>query len=139
MKMVKSRNKSFLNLNAPLTEKSVNKVPSPREAWGYIPSFWSHYFAWLFSREFLENIFLKGKIRTNPDLIYQLGKPYLRSSKILSCWNPTRGESRLKPGMVPSHGWVERGSFQVIFSSNTEVRFTYEFLMLVIWVCRFNH
>ena len=27
---------------------------------------------------------------------------------------PARVESRLKPGMVPGHGWVERGSSQVI-------------------------
>ena len=37
--MVKSRNEMIHNLTAPLTEKSVNKVPSQREAWGYIPSF----------------------------------------------------------------------------------------------------
>ena len=42
------------------------------------------------------------------------------------------GGSGLKPGMVPSHGWVEHGSSQVIWSSNTEVRSAYELLMLVI-------
>ena len=38
----------------------------------------------------------------------------------------------LKPGMVLGHGWVERGSSQVIWLSNTEVRSAYDLLMLVI-------
>ena len=42
------------------------------------------------------------------------------------------GEPELKPEIVLSHGWVERGSSQVIQSSNTEVRSVYELLMLVI-------
>ena len=41
------------------------------------------------------------------------------------------GGSRFKPGTVPRHGLVERGSCQVIRSSNTEVIFAYELLMLV--------
>ena len=45
---------------------------------------------------------------------------------------PTWGGSRLKLGMVPGHGWVERGSSQVIRLSNTEVRSAYELLILVI-------
>ena len=42
------------------------------------------------------------------------------------------GGSRLKPATVPGNGWVERGSSQVIWSYNREVRSTYELLMLVI-------
>ena len=42
------------------------------------------------------------------------------------------GGSGLKPGMVPGHGWVERGISQVIRSSITEVKSAYELLMLVI-------
>ena len=40
--------------------------------------------------------------------------------------------SELKPGMVPSHGWVEHGSSQAIRLSNTKARSTYELLILVI-------
>ena len=92
MKRVKSRNEAILDLIAPLIEKYVYKVPIQREAWGSLPYFWSHYSSWLFSKEFLENIFLRGKRRTNIDLIYQLGKPYLRISKLLACWKPARGD-----------------------------------------------
>ena len=44
-KMVKSRNQMILDLIAPLTEKSVYKVTSQREAWGSLPSLWSRYSA----------------------------------------------------------------------------------------------
>ena len=39
MKRVKSRNEAILDLTSPLTEKSVYKVPSQREAWGSLPFF----------------------------------------------------------------------------------------------------
>ena len=42
------------------------------------------------------------------------------------------GGSELKPGTVPGHGWVERGSSQVIWSSKIEARSVFELLMLVI-------
>ena len=45
---------------------------------------------------------------------------------------PDRMDLDLNPGMVMSHGWVERGSSQVIQLSNTEVRYANEFLILVI-------
>ena len=32
------------------------------------------------------------------------------------------GGSGLEPGTVPGHGWEERGSSQVIWSSKSEVR-----------------
>ena len=51
----------ILDLTAPLTENSIYKFPSQREAWGYLPYFWRHYSTLLFSREFLENIFPKRK------------------------------------------------------------------------------
>ena len=111
----------ILNLVAPLTKKSIYKVPSQREAWGSLPYFWSHYSSWLFSREFSENIFLRGKRRTNPDLIYQLGNLTLGAERYLYV-GTSSGGSWLKPGSNPSHGWVERASSQVISSSNTEVR-----------------
>ena len=41
------------------------------------------------------------------------------------------GGSRFKPGMVSGHGWVERGSSQVIWSSNRG-HICIELLMLVI-------
>ena len=81
----------ILDLTTHLTEKSFYKVPRQRDAWGYLPYFWSHYSSLLFSRELLENVFLRGKRRTDSDLIYQLGKPYLRISKLLACWNQLGG------------------------------------------------
>jgi len=41
------------------------------------------------------------------------------------------GGSGFKPGTVPGHGWVERGSSQVIWSSNRGEIYI-ELLMLVI-------
>ena len=91
-KRVNSRNQMILDLTSPLTKNSVYKVPSQREAWGSLPYFWLIIISsCLFSREFLENIFLRGKRRTDSDLIYQLRKPYLRISKLLACWNQLRG------------------------------------------------
>ena len=58
----------ILDLNAPFPEKSVYKYPSQRETWGSFLLF--HDFTLLFSREFLESIFVRGKRRTDPDLIY---------------------------------------------------------------------
>ena len=45
---------------------------------------------------------------------------------------PARGGSRLKPGIVLGHGWVECGSSQVIQSYNIDVKSSYELLMVVI-------
>ena len=117
--MVKSRNQMILYLTAPLTEKYVYKFPSQREAWGSLPSFQNHILHVYFSRDLWENIFLRGKRRTDSDLISQLWKPYLRSSKLLACWNQLgwEGRSGLELGMVVDHGLVERGSSQVIRSS----------------------
>ena len=42
-------------------------------------------------REFLENISVRGRRRTDPNLIYELGKSHLRSSKLLACWNQLEG------------------------------------------------
>ena len=81
----------ILDLTPPLTEKYVYKVPSQRQGSGSLPSFWIYYSARLFSREFLENIFLRGKRRTDSNLISLLGKPYIRSSKLLACWNQLGG------------------------------------------------
>ena len=53
----------ILDLTSPLTEKSAYKDPSQREAGGFFSLF--HNYTWLFSREFLENIFQRGKRRTN--------------------------------------------------------------------------
>jgi len=39
----------------------------------------------------LENNFLRGKRRNDSDLISQLWKPYLKSSKPLACWNQLGG------------------------------------------------
>ena len=81
--------------------------------------------------EFLENIFLEGKRRTDQDLIYQIGNPTLGALSYFHV-GVQLGGIWIKPGMVLGHGWVERGSSQVIQSSNTEVRSSYELLMLVI-------
>ena len=88
--MVKSRKEAFLYLNTPFTENYVYKVPSKRKASGYHLSFGVIILP-KFSREFLENVFLEGKERIDLDLIYKLGKPYLRSFKLLACWNQLGG------------------------------------------------
>ena len=91
-KRVKSRNQMILDLTSPLTENSSYKNPSQKEAWGssiflgesiILPDY-SQESSW---RPF----FLRGKWRTNIDLLYELGKPYLRSSKLLACWNHLGG------------------------------------------------
>ena len=41
------------------------------------------------------------------------------------------GGSGFKPETVMGHGWVERGSSQVIWSSNTDAIFSSELLMVV--------
>ena len=80
------------------------------------------FFAYFISSKFLENNFLEGKRRTDPDLIHQIGNPTLGSLSYLNVGVQLRGGSRLKPGMVSGHGWVERDSSQVIWSSKQEVR-----------------
>ena len=77
MKRVKSKNEAFLDLTTPLTEKFVYKVSSQGKAWGSDLSFRVIILPVYFSSEFLENISLKGKRKTDPNLIYQLGNPTL--------------------------------------------------------------
>ena len=74
-----------LDLTAPFPEKYVYKNPSQREAWGSLD----------YSIILLDDIqesswrtfFLKGKGKLIQNLISQIGKPYLGSSKLLTCWN----------------------------------------------------
>ena len=92
MERVKSRNEVIMALTAPLAEKCVYKVSSQGKAWGSHLSFGKSLFClFYFSSEFLENNFLKEKRRTDPHVLYELGKPYLRRSKLLACWNELRG------------------------------------------------
>ena len=88
--MVKSRNEAILDLTAPLIEKYVYKVPSSREAWGSHLSFRVIILPKILKR-FLGEHFLEGKERTDPGVIYKLGQPYLRRSKLLACWNHLGG------------------------------------------------
>ena len=91
MKRVKSRNETILYLTAPLTEKSVYKVSILREAWGSYLSFCESFFCLLILKRVFGENFLEGKEITDLDLIYKLWQPYLRSSKILECWNQHNG------------------------------------------------
>ena len=61
---------------------------------------------------------------------YQLGNPTLGSLSYLHV-GIQLGGSRFKQGTIPGHGWVERGSSQVIWSSNRG-QICIELLMLVI-------
>ena len=70
MKRVKSRNEAILDLTSLLIENSVYKVSSQGKAWGPDLSFGVIILPVDLSSEFLENIFLEGKRRTDPDLIY---------------------------------------------------------------------
>ena len=119
--MVKSRNQRILDLTIPWTEKSVYKVPSQREAWGSLPSFWESLFYLINLKRVLGEHFPKRKKEnwSRPDILAR--KPYLRSSKLLACWNHLGG-IQIQLGLVMGHGWVEHGSSQVIRSSDTEVR-----------------
>ena len=69
-------------------------------------------------------------MRIDSDLIYQLGRPYLRSSKLLTHWNQLGG-SRLKPRTILGHGWVEHGNSQVIQSS---IQRSYMQVSCLFWV-----
>ena len=91
MERVKSRNEVIMDLTGPLAEKCVYKVSSQGKAWELIYLLESLFSLYYFSSDFLENNFLKEKRRTNPHVLYELGKPYLRSSKLLACWNKLRG------------------------------------------------
>ena len=59
--MVKSRNQMILDLTAPLTKKFIYKVPSQREAWGSLPSFWESLFCLIFLKKVLGEHFPKRK------------------------------------------------------------------------------
>ena len=91
MKKVKSINQMIIDLIAPLTENSIYKVPSQREAWGSLPYFWESLFCLIILKRVIGEHFPKRKRRTDPVLIYQLGQPYLSSSKLLVCWNQLGG------------------------------------------------
>ena len=61
-----------------MTEKSVYKVSSQGKAWGSDISLGGVIFLPVFlSSKFLENIFVEGKGRTDPDLKYQKENPTL--------------------------------------------------------------
>ena len=119
MKIIKSRNEAILDLTAPFTENFVYKVSSQGKAWELIYLLESLFCVYYFSSEFLGNNFLKEKRRTDLRVLYKLGKPYLRSSKLLACWNQLRGIWIETRNAYRSWfgGWVERGSSQVIWPS----------------------
>ena len=78
-----------LDLTAPFPEKYVYKSPSQREAWGsldysiILPDY-SQESSW-------RNFFLRGKRKPIQNPLSQIGKPYLRSSKLLASWNQLGG------------------------------------------------
>ena len=104
-----------------MTEKYVYKVSRQGKACSSDLSFGVIVLPIYFSSEFSENIFLKWKKRIDRGLIYQLENLTLGALSYLHV-GTSSGGSRLKPKIVLGHGWVERGSSQVIRSSNTMVR-----------------
>ena len=67
----------FLDVAVPLTENYAYKDSSQGKAWGsnlLLEESFSIYFS---LKKFLENIFLEGKRRTDPNMIYQIGDPTL--------------------------------------------------------------
>ena len=121
-----------------MTEKFVYKVSSQGKAWGSDLYFERDYSTYLFLKWILgEHFHEEKKRKTDPHLIYQLGNLTLGALSYLHVGTSSR-RSRLKPGMVLGHGWVERGSSQVIQSSSIEFRPAYELLMLLNWVCKFQ-
>jgi len=60
-----------------LTKKSVYKDSSQGNAWGSDLSLEESFSACFSLKKFLKKIFLEGKRRTDPDLIYEIGNPTL--------------------------------------------------------------
>ena len=120
-----------------MAKKCVYKVSSQGKAWELIYILESLFCVFYFSSEFLENNFLKEKGELIHTCYTSYGNPTLGGLSYLHV-GTSLGWSKLKPGMVLGHGLVERGSSQVIHPSNTEVISSYELLILVNWVSRFQ-
>ena len=117
----------ILDFTAPFPENSVHKDPSQREAWGsfYYSTILPDYSQQISWRTF----FLRGKRKLIQNLISQIGKPYLRSSKLLACWNQLGGiriETRNSFGSWLGGTWY----FPSDSAIYTEVRSNCELLML---------
>ena len=80
-----SRNQMILDLTAPFPKKSVYKNPSQREAWGSLAD--SIILPDDIQESSWRTFFLRGKMKLIQNLISHIGNPYLRSSKLLVCWN----------------------------------------------------
>ena len=92
---LKGLNQGFLDLTAPLTEKSAYKDSSQAKAWGsdfylgellFCPVFGSQVFSW------------RTAPKTQGGLIQNWlpnRKPYLRSSNLLAYWSPALGDPDL--------------------------------------------
>ena len=87
--MIISRKQLTLDLTAPFPEKSIYKDPRQREAWGYFD--YSTILPDYFQESLWRTFFLRGKRKLIQNLISQIGKPYLRISKLLACWNHLEG------------------------------------------------
>ena len=59
----------------PLTKKYVYKDSSHGKPWGSDLSLEESFSTYFSLKKFLKKIFLKGKMRTDPDLIYEIGNP----------------------------------------------------------------
>ena len=97
-----------------MTEKYVYKDSSQGKAWGSNLSLEESFSACFSLKKFLKKIFLEGKRRTDPDLIYEIGNPTLGDLSYLHV-GLLLGGSGFKQGTIPGHGWVERGSSKVIW------------------------
>ena len=87
--MVKSRNQMIIDLTAHFLGKSATKNPSQREGWG--SSDYSIILPLDIKESSWRTFFLRGKKKLILNLISQIGKLYLRISKLLACWNQLRG------------------------------------------------
>ena len=85
----------FLDLTVPFTEKSVYKESSQGKAWGSNLSLEDSFSACFSLKKFLENILLKGKRRTDPDLIYQIGNPSIGALSYFHVGGLARGDPDL--------------------------------------------
>ena len=124
----------ILDLTTPLNKKYSYKDTSQREAWGS-SIFLDSLFYLIILKRVIGEYFPKRKNENWFRTWYpSKGSLTLGALSYLHVWTSS-GRSILKLGTALSHGWVERGSSQVIGLSIQRSDLFVNFLILGIWVC----
>ena len=79
----------ILDLTSPLSEKCSYKNPSQTKAWGYFC--YSRILRYYCQESSWRTFFLRGKMKIDSKHQIEIGKPYLRISKLHACWNELGG------------------------------------------------